>query len=137
MGPIVYPNAGLQKIANILLAYGLVWRLFTNNYVVDKTAVWSSFVEPTVSGYAPQAVGAWTTQINILGHQLSTAADVVFTNSDPSIDVTCYGYFVTDGAMTPDVFEAANFDSPLVLVHGKTLNVTPFLGGFSANPPQT
>lgn len=104
------------------------WRvkLFQNNYTPVPGSVSGNFTDPTYTGYASQAIGAWGSA-SIDGSGNATAAGAPNLTFQPtaltSLPQTIYGWWVDDGSgnflfgdVLPAPFTMVDTNSILILV---------------------
>jgi hypothetical protein len=99
--------------------------LYTNNKAPAHGDTFSSYVEPTWSGYARQGLSAWSSPaLSADFHAQTTASPVTFTNAGPSpANVYGWGILHADGAT---LLGAEQFSgAPLTVGAGQSLVVTP------------
>lgn len=136
MASIIYPNVALPVIANRILGSGLHYHLFNSPVPESKDADLASFHEPTVDGYVPVNVAAWTMQGVIADHGVNQAALIHFFNTDAVDDDLIFGYFVTDAANTHLLwFLVFDTPKPFPALIGD-IQVSPYYGDFSAFPTE-
>jgi hypothetical protein len=129
---LLFPDAGLVAQLSKILSPGVIYKLFTNNFVPTLSSTLGSFTEASWTGYAAVAQNFSNFTINgVAAHSgYAIAPPISFLNSTGA-PVQAYGYYVTDAAGTT-LLACALFDSPpATIAPAGSLSVVPTWGDFS------
>ena len=106
----------------------LTLKLFCNNITPGDTDTTATYTEASGGGYAAVSLtnGSWTVS-NVGGIEQAAYTQQIFTFTGPlTTNVTIYGYYVIDAAVTPNVIFAQLLNTAMTPANnGDQLKITP------------
>ena len=122
----IYPNNGLIYQLQQIVAQSPIMGLFTNNYTVVDTTLFSNLTEAVFTGYGRVTLtaGSWISAGVAGGIGTIVYPTVTFTNST-GVSQTVYGYFVLDSTTTYLLAAGNLYGAPVTIVSGGTYSLIP------------
>lgn len=130
-----FPDEGLIKMLQLVVANNLKLHVFTNNITPSDNTVLSGVTEAAWTGYAAITLssGSWVS-LGVSGHIGALAYPTVTFSNTSGSPVTAYGWYITDNAVTM-LIAVGLFDSSPITIAATTgtYSFIPTLGDQSQN----